>query len=387
MTKKLDILCIIDYFLPGFLGGGPITTLVNMRKQLSEQVTLSIFTRDRDLGATTQYSGIEENQWIETPDGPIYYASPCSFGVKGLLQALANKDFDLVYLNSFFSLKASIFPFLALRKATPSLPVLLAPRGEFSIGALAIKRHKKKVFLAIVRFLNIYRDVFWHASTPMEADDIRRIFPNAAGRIFIAADPVTVESPNSELSAIKKEVGYLRIAFISRISPKKNLDGLIDILATVSLPVRLDVFGPIEDESYWRKCTELIRKLPKNIQVAAHGPVTTDLVTDTFSQHDLFAFPTHGENFGHVIFEALRAGTPVLLSDQTPWEQDDAGALCIIPVQDTQGWRVAIENAANRTNEEQERLRNAARNYASRYTQLAETKNENLELFLKVLNY
>ncbi len=387
MTKKIDILCISEYFLPGFLGGGPITTLVNMRKKLSEQVTLSIFTRDRDLGATTQYSGIEANQWIETPDGPIYYASPDAFGVRGMRQALANKDFDIVYLNSFFSPKASIFPFLALRRATPRLPVLLAPRGEFSIGALAIKRHKKNIFLTIARLLNLYKDVFWHASTSREADDIQRNFPNAAGRIFIAADPVFAESPESELSVTKKEVGHLRIAFISRISPKKNLDGLIDILATVSLPVRLDVFGPIEDESYWKKCTELIRRLPENIEVAAHGPIATEMVTGTFSQHDLFAFPTHGENFGHVIFEALRAGTPVLLSDQTPWQKDDAGALSIIPLHDTHGWRVAIENAANRTNEEQERIRYAARNYAKRYTQMTEAKDENLELFSKVLSY
>src|SRR5690606_22656373 len=33
----------------------------------------------------------------------------------------------------------------------------------------------------------------------------------------------------------------------------------------------------------------------------------------------LFLFPTLGENFGHVILEALTAGCPVLISDRTPW--------------------------------------------------------------------
>lgn len=387
MQNRINILCVSDYFLPGFLGGGPITTLANMRKQLSEQVTLSIFTRDRDLGSTTPYPGIVANQWIETPDGPIFYASPDNFGAGGMLRSLATRNFDIVYLNSFFSPKGSIFPLIALRRINPRLPVLLAPRGEFSLGALAIKRYKKKIFLAISQFMDLHRDVFWHASTPIEADDIRRIFPDAAKRIFVAADPVLAELPGSELSAAKKEDGRLRIAFVSRISPKKNLDGLIRILATVSLPVRLDIFGPIEDETYWKYCTELISNLPGNIQVVEHGPVKPESVTSTFAQCDLFAFPTHGENFGHVIFEALRAGTPVIVSNQTPWQQDDAGALSVIPLSDTSGWREAIENAANLTAEEHERIRHAARRYATRYAQEAGTQNDNLELFSKVLSY
>ena len=37
--------------------------------------------------------------------------------------------------------------------------------------------------------------------------------------------------------------------------------------------------------------------------------------------NDLFFLPTRGENFGHVIAEALSVGTPVLISDQTPWRK------------------------------------------------------------------
>ena len=37
-------------------------------------------------------------------------------------------------------------------------------------------------------------------------------------------------------------------------------------------------------------------------------------------KHHIFLFPTLGENYGHVIQEALSAGCPVILSDQTPWQ-------------------------------------------------------------------
>lgn len=33
----------------------------------------------------------------------------------------------------------------------------------------------------------------------------------------------------------------------------------------------------------------------------------------------MFLFPTFSENYGHVIAESMIAGCPVLISDQTPW--------------------------------------------------------------------
>lgn len=385
MYKTINILCVSDYFLPGYLGGGPIRTLDNMRNQIAGQINLSIFTRDRDLGSDTQYAGIETNRWLETPDGPIYYAGPDAFGPRGLRQALAARDFEIVYLNSFFSPQSSIQLYLSLRKHTSSRPILLAPRGEFSPGALAVKKYKKLAFLTLVRLLGLYRDVYWHASTPMEAQDILLQFPNAVDRIHVAPDPVQAVSPDGILIAMTKEAGRIRIAFISRISPIKNLEGLLRTLETVRVPVVLDIFGPIEDEAYWRQCEKAIAALPDNIQVGSHGPIAPEAVSSTFARYDLFAFPTHGENFGHVIFEALRAGTPVLISDQTPWRPDESDAVTVIPLQDITGWRDAILRAADRTAGKQEQVRTSAIAYANRYVDEEGSLRANLDMFLGIL--
>lgn len=382
---KLEVLCITDYFLPGFHGGGPIRTLDNMRKQLTGQVTLSIFTRDRDLGSSTPYPSIEPNQWTETLDGPIFYAQPDVFGSQGIKRALSSHDFDILYLNSFFSPRSSLLPYLALRRSPQHIPILLAPRGEFSPGALAIKKGKKRAFLWIVRFLRLYRDVSWHASTEREAQDILRQFPYAEGKIHIAPDPVIWEPPDKAIDVLPKKIGQLHIAFISRISPKKNLDGLLKFLNTVRAPVTLGIFGPVEDEDYWQQCKETIAALPDNIKVAWNGPLAPEEVSPTFARYDLFAFPTHGENFGHVIFEALRAGTPVLLSDQTFWHPDDAGAVTTVPLSDQAGWRRAIEQAADRTLDEQASLRSATLDYAARYTAADGSLRANLEMFSRII--
>lgn len=50
-----------------------------------------------------------------------------------------------------------------------------------------------------------------------------------------------------------------------------------------------------------------------------HEGIPHDAVEDIIRANHIFALPTRGENFGHSIFEALAAGRPVLISDQTPW--------------------------------------------------------------------
>lgn len=375
------ILTITDYFLPGYLGGGPIRTLANMRVQLAGKVALPVFTRDRDLGMQVPYPGIGSNQWVDTPEGPVFYACPRTFGPSGLRRALAAQRVDAIYLNSFFSPRASILINLDLRRRGVRLPLLLAPRGEFSPGALAVKRRKKRAFLALSRRLGLYRDIAWHASSPLEAEDILRQFPDARDRIHIAADPVIATPPLPAPDVAPKKPGHLRIAFISRISPKKNLDGLLGVLHHVRASVDLNIFGPVEDAAYWAICEKRIATLPAHITVRMHGALPPDAVSPTFARHDLFAFPTQGENFGHVIFEALRAGTPVLISDQTPWRPDDVGAVTTLPLNDEAGWHRAIEDAATRTEAAQARLRAAASSYATRYASTEGSLQDNLMMF------
>jgi glycosyltransferase involved in cell wall biosynthesis len=377
----MNVLCVTDYFLPGYKGGGPITTLANMRKQMGAEVALSIFTRDRDLGASEPYPHIETNSWIDTPDGAVFYATPDAFGPGGLRKALGKRSFHLLYLNSFFSPWSSIFIQLSRPWIAPGLPILIAPRGEFSAGALSVKFAKKRVFIWFARVFGLYRDVHWHASTDLESCDILRQFPGSELRIHIAPDPVVADPVETVPSEIGKQAGHLNSIFISRISPKKNLHGLLELLVEVHASVSLDIYGPIEDEDYWRRCEKIASTLPDNIKVRYLGPITPDEVSNTFARYDLFVFPTQGENFGHVIFEALCAGTPVLLSDRTPWFPDNAGALMVFSLDKVVGWRMAIENAARRTPQEQENVRLAAREYASRYIAGDISLKANFEMF------
>jgi len=382
-SRKTSVLCVADYYLPGFKGGGPIRTIANMIELLAADVEFAVVTRDRDLGSSAPYHSAKIGKWQQVGEGLVYYADPRSFGIRAVLNGCKNRRADIIYLNSFFGFRSSISIYLAWRFQKSAAKLLIAPRGEFSLGALSVKYIKKLFFLRVSRILGLYRDVWWHASTAREAEDIVRLFPFARERIYIATDPVSIPPDKRQLWP-RKIPGELRIAFISRISRMKNLDGLLTILAGVNRKVRLAIYGPLEDEAYWKHCKKIIQSLPSTVSVEVGNHLDPSDVSDTFAKYDLFAFPTHGENFGHVIFESLRAGTPVLISDQTPWQIDSSGAVTVVPLGSVDKWRAEIESAADRNEVQQREVRRAAIDYAENYMTSDQTRLENLKMFWEV---
>lgn len=314
------ILTFIDYYLPGYKGGGPIRTLVNFVEQLGEEIKLKIVTSDRDLGDETPYHGVSANVWGRVGKADVRYVSPDKFSFFFVRQLMRDTTFDVIYLNSFFSYRGAIKPLLLRRLGmVRNVPVILAPRGEFSPGALALKALKKRVFMRLSKMVGLYGGIIWQASSEVEARDIRRCFGGEL-TIFVAPDIAPVVAPSSlpRRETIKLR-GKLDIVFLSRISRKKNLDGALRLLGNLEGDIRFNIYGPLEDSGYWAECEQIISELPQNVAVQYCGTVAHDNVLSVMGAHDLFLFPTLGENFGHVILEAFLAGCPVVLSDQTPW--------------------------------------------------------------------
>jgi glycosyltransferase involved in cell wall biosynthesis len=117
------------------------------------------------------------------------------------------------------------------------------------------------------------------------------------------------------------------------------------------------------------------------VAVDYRGEVTPAEVLNTFSGSDLFVLPTRGENYGHVILESLIAGTPVLLSDRTPWQASGDNAVQVLPLENPDAWVVAIERWAQMDAQHLERMRLAARAYAQRYLDSSEAVAQNRALF------
>lgn len=161
----------------------------------------------------------------------------------------------------------------------------------------------------------------WHASTPFEADAIRTALrlPRHAS-IHIAPDLGSLPDQDHISGWGNRASGAaLRICFLSRISPMKNLAGAIQAVAKMHAPAHLTVYGAKEDAAYWTECERAASRLPPHIKFSYGGILLHEDVYQHLSRHDVFLLPTLGENYGHAILEALSVGLPVVISDQTPW--------------------------------------------------------------------
>src|SRR5664280_2388716 len=310
------VLATVAVFEPGFRGGGPIKSVARIVDTVPEGIDVSLITRDRDLGSSDPYPGLS-GRWIDRGRSRVFYLSmsrPRQW--LRLVRELRAEPFDLLYLNSLWEPTFTIIPVVAARLGlVEAKNILRAPRGELSPGALTIRARKKRLFLKAWRPLLMSMDIGWHASTDKEAIDIRTIFPDA--RVTINSNQASL--PDEALPVGSGDEGPIRLVFISRISPNKNLVLALEALRQLSSSVEFDIYGPAEDPDYWARCKSLIDHLPGHVRVTYHGELAPEEVREVFSRYDAFVFPTLGENFGHVIAESLSASCPVICSDETPW--------------------------------------------------------------------
>lgn len=276
----------------------------------------------------------------------------------------------VIYLNSCLD-RVFTFRILVARRCgvLGRTSVVLAPRGEFSPGALTLKKTIKALFLGACRFSGLYRGVTFHASSLHEARDIRAAI--GAGRPAIAIAPNIVRGSAEQVAdqgeTSDQSPGVLRVCFLARVSPMKNLEFALRVLAQVRSRVEFNIHGPISDRQYWSLCQARLATLPPNAAVRYLGDVPASRVIATLRTHDLFLLPTLGENFGHVIHEALCAGLPVLISDRTPWAGlEDAGAGWALPLGDPGAFARVIEQVAAMSVDQRRVLAANARTYAKR---------------------
>jgi glycosyltransferase involved in cell wall biosynthesis len=311
-----------------------------MVDRLSNDFSFHIVTLNRDGCDREPYSNIDRDLWVPVNKAMVMYLDPATVSMQRLVSIVTDCTPDVIYLNSFFDPTFTQRILVARRLGLlGKIPIVLAPRGEFSEGALQLKQVKKRIYIRLSRLTGLYRDLIWQASSLFEQADILRQLK------FVPEDDIRIATdltPHGNLSDFKwvpRQPGEpLRVCFLSRISPKKNLDFALRVLSMVQTPILFTIYGPKEVPAYWMKCKQLIANLPANVRAFYAGPIHPDEVTRTLSLHDLFFFPTRGENYGHVIHEALNSGLPVLLSDQTPW--DDV-------VERSVGWTYSLYDVEN----------------------------------------
>lgn len=339
---------------PAYLGGGPIRSIDAMLSSAGSSHEIFVLTNNYETGTSGRLIS-DNGRWVSQGNSKVLYLDR---GFRSLFRGIQRSLRlypDVIYANSLFSPRTSIiFQILCRLPGKPTLA--LAPRGELDPGALAIRSKKKRAYLKWTEKAKLLDNIIWHASSEIEAKNIRDAIPNAE-RIIVRENDTQLPSvayrPRTEkgedrwgrVDEARRSV--LKAVFFSRLSQKKGLDVALKALHSVRCRVDLDVFGPEEDLAYVARCRKLSNLLPEHINVRFMGPIKPSRTRSVLAEYDLKLFPTAAENFAHVIAECLSVACPVMCTDATPWSPHlYAGGGVVVPTQNPVDWADAIESYA-----------------------------------------
>jgi glycosyltransferase involved in cell wall biosynthesis len=202
-------------------------------------------------------------------------------------------------------------------------PLVVTTRGMLEPWALRHQKWKKRLAWGAYQRGVLRQAALLHATAPMEAKQLRRLGLTAP----IAVIPNGVPLPDRWRQAPTTD-GPRQALFLSRIHPKKGLPSLVDAWARVRPDGwRLVIAGPSED-GHRAEVEARVQEHGLGDVVSFPGPVADDDKWALYRESDLFVLPTHSENFGVVVAEALASGVPALTTTGAPWsvlEEEDCG--------------------------------------------------------------
>lgn len=194
------------------------------------------------------------------------------------------------------------------------LPFVISPRGMLSPWALGQKAWKKQTALLLYERRNLTEAGALHATSELEARELREL----GLRNPIAVIPNGIELPpwREPNNGVEPRTAL----FLSRIHPKKGLLELVHAWATVQPKGwRCIVAGP-DEENHRAAVEAAVRDEELEDAFTFYGPVEGAAKWELYRKADLFVLPTHSENFGLVVAEALACGIPAITTKAAPWE-------------------------------------------------------------------
>jgi glycosyltransferase involved in cell wall biosynthesis len=321
--------------------GGPSFALPAMaRALLPHEIRLIAATTDDD-GPGRHLSRVTHG--VETPqDGwtALYFPKQTEFykvslPLRGWLRAHVT-EFDVVHIHAVFSFASLVAGHAA---AAQGVPYIVRPLGVLNRWGMENRRKLVKALsFRLFDLPMLKKAAAMHYTSRMEMEDAARFgLTNLQRVIPIGIDLAPFDSlpPRSVFSAHFPETAATRnLLFLSRIDEKKGLDLLIAAFAKISPTqpnTRLIICGD-GDPALIGKLKTMATAGGVADRITWAGQVTGELRLAAFSAAELFVLPSHSENFGIALLEAMAAGLPCLSTDQVALAVEAAavGAVCAV---------------------------------------------------------
>lgn len=205
---------------------------------------------------------------------------------------------DIVVLNSIFGsvCRKALFKFIMKKPAR----CIIIPRGELLAGAIKNSSFKKHLYIKLVKKIYNKLNFEWVATSIREMDAIELLMEPKIKPI-LNSNLLRNIPFNSSTNRVND------LCSIGRLELKKNQIFLKNI------KYKVDLYGALSNEK------EYIKRVDKIQNLFYLGNIDPDKMSQLYSKYRINLLPTLGENYGHVIVESILSGTPVVVSDTTPW--------------------------------------------------------------------
>mgnify|MGYP005610217281 FL=1 len=280
-------------------GGGTTEYIRLLTKGLKNEISLSIAT------------GISRNP-INIDGIPIKFFN-CSLArwfslSKEFCDFLESEKPDIVHINGIWSPQNWGFQKTAQKLG---IKVIVSPHRMVKIWIIDNNQKKKKIALFVYQKKALKRSVCLHATAQMEADNIGIL--GYKNPIHIIPNGIDIH----DVKEIKTHYGTRKMVFLSRIHPKKGIELLLEAWRNCNTNGwTLEIAGN-GDENYISKLNQSAQDL-HNVHFV--GAIYGEAKWKFLQSADVMILPTHSENFGIVVAEALAVGVPVITTQGTPWE-------------------------------------------------------------------
>jgi len=324
----------------GGLGSGPLATA---RAQRDVGVDASIWCADPPAVATAAARGFDVVAFPVA--GPRRFAFSPAAERRGRTASP-----DIVHQHGLWTAQGRVTRILRSR----GIRTVVAPHGSLAPYALRRSRWRKRFALTWFESHNLHEASCLHATSAGEVQAFRQFGLRAP----VAVIPNGV-SP-SWLATVGDRSGFRRrygiddetrvMLFLSRIHPIKGLPMLLAALARHREQLgrwRLLIAGP-DEAGHRAEIERLVARLGVSGSVSFLGPLLEEPKRDAFAAADLFVLPTHTENFGIVIAEALACRLPVITTQAAPWRELDVNGCGWWVPSDTASIGAALLDAASR---------------------------------------
>lgn len=204
-----------------------------------------------------------------------------------------------------------------------------------------------------------------HATADSEKDNLLRLGYNK--NVEVVANGIDVDGIDLKISWRRSR----KILFLSRVHIKKGINFLIDavsVLRNEFADYTITIAGE-GDDSYIDDLKRFAQEKNVSHLFEFVGGIYGNKKWDLYQRSDLFVLPTHSENFGIVVAEALASGTPVITTKGTPWEDLETYHCGWWTEVGTEGIVNALKNFLQKSEEELEDMgRNGRRLVEEKYS-------------------